>query len=571
MSNNDLILLETILGRCHQAQAPAMKPEEFFELFSAEQVLKDLDLSYEELESGLVAGGNDGGIDGLYVFVNGELIHDDTDLSVFKKNVVIDVVIIQAKTSKSFEETPIEKLAAATKDLFRLDADLDKLAAVYNDGLRSAVGLMRKAWIFLVDRFPQLQFRYVYASKGDVMNLHPNVRRKSELLADVVKGLFQQAEYRFEFLGAAELFSLARRQAKTTYQLTLAENPISAAGDVGYVCLVKLRDYVAFLRDDLGGLHKSIFEANVRDYQGSTQVNAGIQSSLLAKDREDFWWLNNGVTIVATKATLAGKSLTFEDPQIVNGLQTSTEVFGYFSSANTQGDERSILVRIIVPSSGDPESRDRIIKATNSQTSIPEASLRATDSVHSNIEASLTPFGLFYDRRKNFYKNQGKPVEKIVSISLMAQAVMAILLQRPDDARARPSSLLKKDDDYRAIFSNTLPLTMYRVCAQVIRRVDEFLKADVNLDPKDRTNIRFFVGMLVVVNVTKRIVPTVQDISTLDIELVDVKAIGESAAEVLSLYWELGGGDQLAKGPVLRERIKNELKSHAASIEKLFG
>lgn len=398
MSNNDLILLETILGKTHQAQAPTMKAEDFFEFFVAEQVLKDLDLSYEELEEGLVAGGNDGGIDGLFVFVNGELIHEDSDLAVFKKNILIDVVIIQAKTSKSFEETPVDKLASATRDLFRLESDLDSLAQVYNDGLRTAVGLMRRTWLFLADRFPQLQFRYVYASKGDVSNLHPNVRRKSELLGNEVAGLFRQSQFRFEFLGAAELFSLARRQAKTTYQLTLAENPISAAGDVGYVCLVKLRDYFAFLRDDQGGLHKTIFEANVRDYQGSTQVNAGIHASLAAKNREDFWWLNNGVTIVATKATLAGKSLTFEDPQIVNGLQTSTEVFSYFSSANTLGDERSILVRIIVPSSSDPESRDRIIKATNSQTSIPEASLRATDSVHSNIEASLSPFGLYYAR-----------------------------------------------------------------------------------------------------------------------------------------------------------------------------
>ena len=84
MSNNDLILFEAILERNHQAQAPAKKPEEFFELFAAEQVLKDLDLSYEELESGLVAGSNDCGIDGLYVFVNGELVQEDTDLSVKK-------------------------------------------------------------------------------------------------------------------------------------------------------------------------------------------------------------------------------------------------------------------------------------------------------------------------------------------------------------------------------------------------------------------------------------------------------------------------------------------------------
>lgn len=560
MSNNDLILLETILQRSHKAQAPAKKPEEFFELFAAEQVLKDLDLSYEELESGLVAGGNDGGIDGLYVFVNGELIQEDTDLSVFKKNVVIDVVIIQAKTSKSFEETPIDKLAVATRELFRLDCDLDKLATVYNEGLRVAVGVMRKTWVFLADRFPLLQFRYVYASKGDVSSLHANVRRKAGLLEQDVKALFQQAEFRFDFAGAAELFALARRQPKTTYQLTLAENPISAAGDVGYVCLVKLRDYVAFLRDDAGALHKSLFEANVRDYQGSTQVNAGIHSSLLAKDREDFWWLNNGVTIVATKATLAGKSLTFEDPQIVNGLQTSTEVFSYFENSNTSADERSILVRIIVPRSGDPESRDRIIKATNSQTSIPEASLRATDSVHSNIEASLTPFGLFYDRRKNFYKNQGKPVEQIVSIALMAQAVMSIVLQRPDDARARPSSLLKKDDDYKAIFSNTHPLSMYRVCAQVVKRVDDHLRAMVDLDPKDRTNIRFFVAMHSAAIVASNNSPTAVLISTLNIDQFSDSELEKSVKVVLSVYRNLGGTDQVAKGPQLRNQVMAELQ-----------
>ena len=122
MSNNDLILFEAILERNHQAQAPAKKPEEFFELFAAEQVLKDLDLSYEELESGLVAGSNDCGIDGLYVFVNGELVQEDTDLSV-KKNMMVDAVVIQAKTSKSFQETLINKLTVATKDLLRLNSD----------------------------------------------------------------------------------------------------------------------------------------------------------------------------------------------------------------------------------------------------------------------------------------------------------------------------------------------------------------------------------------------------------------------------------------------------------------
>ena len=83
----------------------------------------------------------------------------------------------------------------------------------------------------------------------------------------------------------------------------------------------------------------------------------------------------------------SGKAVTIEDPQVVNGLQTSTEIFKYFSAANTEGDEREVMVRIIVP--GKVESSDRIIKATNSQTSIPQASLRATDKVHRDIEEYL--------------------------------------------------------------------------------------------------------------------------------------------------------------------------------------
>ena len=52
MNNNDLILLDTVLSESHQSQAPGKKSEEFFYLFVAEQALKDMNLSYEELEAG---------------------------------------------------------------------------------------------------------------------------------------------------------------------------------------------------------------------------------------------------------------------------------------------------------------------------------------------------------------------------------------------------------------------------------------------------------------------------------------------------------------------------------------
>src|SRR3546814_13519732 len=60
---------------------------------------------------------------------------------------------------------------------------------------------------------------------------------------------------------------------------------------------------------------------------------------------EDFWWLNNGVTILAQEASQVGKTIKITDPQIINGLQTSTEIltfFGTIDSNDTRSEERSV-------------------------------------------------------------------------------------------------------------------------------------------------------------------------------------------------------------------------------------
>lgn len=279
----------------------------------------------------------------------------------------------------------------------------------------------------LAAKFPTLRVTFFYVCKGEKPD--NNVVRKVEKLKAVVLKHFPSSEFTFHFLGASELLLLARRNPQTTYNLLLAENPISSEGQVGFVCLVRVRDYFSFISDTAGELRRQIFEANVRDDQGRTEVNDEIQRSLEEKHSEDFWWLNNGITIIATKASQSGKALTIEDPQVVNGLQTSTEIFNYCKKCNTESDNKKILVRIIVPT--EEESRDRIIKATNSQTAVQPASLRATDKIHRDIEEYFRPKGLFYDRRKNFYKNEGKSRDKIVGIPHLAQAVMAILLQDP--------------------------------------------------------------------------------------------------------------------------------------------
>jgi len=60
MSNNDQIILDKTLEQQRAERAPHLEPDKYFELFVAEQLLKHFDLSYDEIEPGLVDGGATG-------------------------------------------------------------------------------------------------------------------------------------------------------------------------------------------------------------------------------------------------------------------------------------------------------------------------------------------------------------------------------------------------------------------------------------------------------------------------------------------------------------------------------
>ena len=130
MSTNDRIVLDKILEQKRSEIAPSLSQSHFFELFTASEVVKDYDLSYEEIESGIVGDGGDGGVDAIYLFANGDLVHDDTDIGALKKSVTIELILIQAKTSPSFTESAIDKLKAFTEDLLDLSKNVDSLGSV---------------------------------------------------------------------------------------------------------------------------------------------------------------------------------------------------------------------------------------------------------------------------------------------------------------------------------------------------------------------------------------------------------------------------------------------------------
>ena len=67
MSENDRIVLKAVLAEQKATKASELSDNAYFEIFTAEHILKDFDLSYDEIQSGQVGTGGDGGIDSMYM------------------------------------------------------------------------------------------------------------------------------------------------------------------------------------------------------------------------------------------------------------------------------------------------------------------------------------------------------------------------------------------------------------------------------------------------------------------------------------------------------------------------
>lgn len=560
MSKNNQILLDAIIKQEMENFEENIPISDFFEFYSALQVLKENELSYDEINTGIAGKSHDGGADSIYLFVNGELVKEDDDLAdKYKKNVDIEFVLIQSKYENKFSEEPLLKLSRLCRSLFDLDFNPEDYVGQYNEHVLSAFELFKNTYVGLITKKPKLKISVYYVSKG--VEIHPNVYKQASSLEDDIVEKLPSSEAKVHFLGAEKLVRMTQERPNDVFRLKISETPLSTSEQV-FIALTNLADYFNFITDEDGKLIRHIFESNVRDYQGKTNVNNEIQDTLENPGDEEFWWLNNGVTILASEvAAPGGKELVVHNPEIVNGLQTSSEIHRFYNSNNDklEGENRDVLVRIIVPES--EETRDRIIRATNSQTPIPKSSLRATDQVHRQIEDFLKPRGLYYDRRKNFYKNEGKKPKEIISVPFMSQCLISVLMQKPNFARARPSTLLEDDESYSKLFHKNNDLQAYYLVAFLGRKIEEHLKKDKAYTTTEIADIKFYILYTACCLMANSLYPMSNQIAKLKPEDLNDDIFNYALAITYDLYRENGGTNKVAKGAKLIEELKDKLRA----------
>jgi hypothetical protein len=510
MPTNDAILVAEMVERSRD-ETDGMSAAEQEAYFFAKHYLKSYAPTHDDLLAGIVDGANDGGIDGLYIFVNGLCVRDDVPLRSRGYGADVHLIAFQVKNTTGFSEGAVDKLIIHLPELLAFDRDERALSKRFN---RKVIEVTRRFLRVLQDLdMPELSIFIAYASLKAESTPHPNVAAKGTSLEEAVQRCFGTSRPSVAFLDAASVHEVAQFRTPTTKTLVLAENAISTDTEGGsYIGVASLDEYNRFILDGSGRLDAAIFDANVRDYESGSLVNQSIQETLEARDADvDFWWLNNGVTVVADRVQLNGKRLTLASPQVVNGLQTSHEIFKRGTRAPLD-DKRSVLVKVI--EAGAEATKDRIIKATNSQTTLGTSTLRATDKVQRKIEEYLSTVGLYYERRKNYYRNQQIPLPQLVSIDQMGQAVTATLAQVPHVARGETSKIFE-DETYHLVFHESYPLAAYAQAITVLRGCELFLRQDPSTKGEVE-NFAFHLSMLTVIAMTRKNSPRAEDLAALN-------------------------------------------------------
>lgn len=174
-----------------------------------------------------------------------------------------------------------------------------------------------------------------------------------------------------------------------------------------------------------------LFDANIREYLGNKGINKSIYNTLMdEEDRKNFFYYNNGITIVCkemTKANTTNGALYFDvvNPQIVNGCQTVSTIYEALSGSNPETLEKEfqntfVLAKILqVDDSVEQELLYRnIVTYNNSQNSIDQKTFVANSNEFLRLQRDFEQKGfllLIKQSDKNKFNNKYKTATPLMN------------------------------------------------------------------------------------------------------------------------------------------------------------
>ena len=467
---------------------------ELFEYFVNYCVVNNVygsnDFDLEEITTGKATQG----IDGIAIIVNQKFVNTIEDIDAlieYNKSISVKFVLIQAKTSSSFDNTEIGNLLTYSKLFFSDDTSMFRTAEMQHF-------IELKEYIFSkgdkLKKNPELFLYYVtLGTWTDDENLRATISVGKESL----RGTNLFSNISFEPCGSEKIQDLYRKtkeKLKATFKFEKRITMYSINDDeVGYSGVLPFKEFKKLIIDE-NGATKAVFEDNIRDYLGpNPDVNKNITETIKTGNVNAFSMLNNGITVVTSSIIISGDIATIEDYQIVNGCQTSNVLIENMDSVEGI-DELIIPIRIIATK--DENLKNDITRATNSQTAIKKDQLEALSTFQKKLEEYYKTYrdedALVYERRTGQYRDSNIPKNRIVTIAMQIKTVAAMFLDEPSGVSGQYGTVAKRVGN--KIFKTADKEIIYYVSSLALYKIENLFRTH-KIDKKYR-RARYHAMML---------------------------------------------------------------------------
>ncbi|HHD0436047.1 TPA: AIPR family protein [Klebsiella pneumoniae] len=476
-----------------QYELTRLDKSERFEHFSNFAIVSKLIRSTFDLEDIHTGAGNDCGIDGIIISINGKIIDSVDSFNDFLPNcsyIDVDILFIQSKTTSSFDGAQILNFCHGVKDFLTDPSTLPQ-----NQKVQEIKQLWNEILLhsdMMHSRLPIIRLYYVctgvWVDDPHLKSLIDQSKLEIQKMA-----LFDRVFFTpYGAIDIQRLYLDTKNKLSTTInfpnRITLPDiNGIKES----FFGVVPFLEYIKLIQDENGTIY-NIFYDNVRDFQGENRVNTKIKTTLEEGKFDLFSVLNNGVTVVTNSLTSAGNRFTLRDYQIVNGCQTSNVLH----SCQTLAGIESVNVPIKIIVTDDDDIKTDITLATNSQTEVKPEQLEALSvcqkqlELYYNTEKSVS---LYYERRSQQYNSLSIKKTQIVSIGTQIKCYASMFLYSPHLVSGYYGTIFNRFKDQ--MFNLTHKLLPYYICSLTLFRIDQLFRSE-NLR-KDHKKYKYLVLMVV--------------------------------------------------------------------------
>lgn len=423
---------------------------------AAYAIYTNSDCSIEEAADSVTDGYDDNGIDAIFYSTN------------LKK-----IFIVQSKWIHNGLGQPksadVLKFCRGVKDL--CDCKFDR----FNDKIESKTQVINDA----INAFG-VKFHLILVDTGDEKKLGEHSLRALDDLMEEFNNLGDESPEIMTY------FRMAQNEIYNSLTSLLDTESIKLELAIDECGVIK-EPYVAYygsvsakILAHWWALHKRrLFNKNIRQVLGNTEVNEEIKSTIV-NSPEQFWYFNNGITIIAERIDRAVVgTFNLEGAYVVNGAQTVSTI-GKCGEEGIDLKDVKVHVRVISLKDAEHGFGDVVTKTNNRQNKIENRDFVSQDDEQKRIKMELAHEKCIYHIVRS---NEVESSEDSIDLS---EATVALACAHADIGLAVQAKrgVGKFYEDltkgiYRHLFNSKTTGVYVLNCVMLDRTINETLKIEL--------------------------------------------------------------------------------------------